>query len=112
MKTYKVFVLPDAIKDLESIYEYIAEQSGFPERAWAYIEKLRIKCQDLETAPQRGQPRSDLMENLRIYPLDKKTVAAFVVDNDKQIVNISNIFYGGRDYEAIMSPPKSRRKTE
>ena len=74
MKTYSVYLLPDAIKDLESIYEYITEQSGFPERAWADIERLRTKCQALETAPQRGQQRSDLMENLRVFPLDKKTV--------------------------------------
>ena len=52
------------------------------------------------------------MENLRIYPLDKKTVVAFVVDKDKQMVNILNIFYGGRDYETIMSPPKSRHETK
>ncbi|MFH0782334.1 MAG: type II toxin-antitoxin system RelE/ParE family toxin [Pseudomonadota bacterium] len=105
MEMYNVYLLPDAIKDLESIYEYIAEQSGFPERAWAYIERLRRKCQDLEMTPQRSQQRSDITENLRIYPLDKKAVAAFIVDNDKQMVNILNIFYGGRDYEAIMSPP-------
>jgi toxin ParE1/3/4 len=92
MKTNNVHLLPDAIKDLESIYEYITEQRGFPERAWAYIERLRVKCQDFETAPQGGQQRSDLMENLRIYPLDKKAVAAFVVDNDKLMVNILNIF--------------------
>lgn len=107
MKTYSVYLLPDAIKDLESIYEYITEQSGFPERAWAYIERLRTKCQGLETAPQRGQQRSDLMENLRVYPLDKKTVAAFVIDEGKQMVSILNIFYGGRDYETIMSGPKA-----
>ena len=107
MKTYNVYLLPDAIKDLESIYEYIAEQSSFPERAWAYIERLRTKCQDLETAPQRGQQRSDLMENLRVYPLDKKTVAAFVIDEGKQMVSILNIFYGGRDYETIMSGSKT-----
>ncbi len=105
MKTYDVYLLPDAIKDLESIYEYITEQSGFPERAWAYIERLRAKCQELETAPYRGQQRSDLMEDLRVYPLDKKTVAAFVIDEGKQTVNILNVFYGGRDYETIMTAP-------
>lgn len=98
--------MPDAIKDLEDIYDYIAEHSGFPERAWSYIEMLRYKCLDLNTAPQRGQQRSDLMENLRVYPLDKKTVAAFIVDEKKQAVNILNIFYGGRDYETIITTPK------
>ncbi|MBM9514078.1 type II toxin-antitoxin system RelE/ParE family toxin [Desulfogranum marinum] len=106
MKTYNVYLLPDAIKDLEGIYDYITEQSGYPERAWAYIEKLRDKCQKLETAPLRGQKRNDLMEKLRVYPLDKKAVAAFVVNEDEQTVSILNIFYGGRNYEAIMSVPK------
>lgn len=54
MKKYNVYLLPDAIKDLENIYDYIAEQSGFPERAWTYIERLREKCQNLETAPHKN----------------------------------------------------------
>ena len=103
--------MPDAIKDLENIYSYISDKSGFPERAWAYIEKLRQKCHELETAPLRGQQRDDLMENLRITPIDKKAVVAFIVDEEKQAVIILNIFYGGRDYEAIMSSsPKSSQK--
>ena len=48
------------------------------------------------------------MEKLRVYPLDKKAIAAFVVNEDEQTVSILNIFYGGRNYEAIMSVPKAR----
>jgi plasmid stabilization system protein ParE len=111
MKKYDVYLMPDAIKDLENIYSYISDKSGFPERAWAYIEKLRQKCHELETAPLRGQQRDDLMENLRITPIDKKAVVAFIVDEEKQAVIILNIFYGGRDYEAIMSSsPKSSQE--
>ena len=102
MKTYRVYFLPNAITDLENIYEYIAQQSGFPERAWAYMEKLKLKCQELETFPIRGQQRNDLMDGLRVYPLDRKAVAAFLVDEDEQTVCIVNIFYGGRDYEVLM----------
>ncbi len=101
--------MPDAIKDLEAIYGYIANKSGYPERAWAFVEKLRQKCHELETAPLRGQQRNDLMKNLRIMPLDKKAVAAFLVDEETQAVLILNIFYGGRDYEALITaPPKSQ----
>lgn len=46
-------------------------------------------------APLRGQQRNDLMENLRIYPPNKKTVVVFVVDEDQQAVRILNMFYGG-----------------
>ena len=103
MKTYSVYFMPDAIKDLENIYEYIAEQSGLPERAWAYIETLKLKCQELETFPVRGQQRNDLMDSLRVYPLDKRTVAAFLVDEAELTVCILNIFYGGRDYEVLLA---------
>lgn len=102
MKTYSVCFMPDAIRDLENIYAYISEQSGFPERAWAYMEKLKLKCQELATSPLRGRQRNDLMNGLRIYPLDKRTVAAFLVDESEQTVCILNIFYGGRDYEALL----------
>nr|WP_320192683.1 type II toxin-antitoxin system RelE/ParE family toxin [uncultured Desulfobacter sp.] len=103
MKKYDVYLMPDAIEDLENIYDYITEESGFPERGWSYIEKLREQCQKLENAPFRGQRRNDLMKGLRIYPLDKRTVAAFLVDDEKQEVQILNIFYGGQDYETIMA---------
>ena len=103
--------MPDAIKDLEGIYGYITDKSGFPERAWSYVEKLQQKCRELETAPLRGQQRDDLMHNLRIVPIDKKAVAAFIVDEEKKAVLVLNIFYGGRDYEALMmTPPKAPSK--
>ena len=102
MKPYSVYFMPDAITDLENIYEFIVEQSGFSERAWAYMKKLKLKCQELETFPIRGQQRDDLMNGLRIYPLDRKTVVAFLVDETEQTVCILNIFYGGRDYEVLL----------
>ena len=101
MVKYRVYFMPDAIDDLEAIYLYIAEQSGFPERAWNYMERLKSKCQELETLPIRGQLRSDLMEGLRIYPLDDKAVAAFLVNEADLMVQVLNVFYGGRDYEAL-----------
>ena len=103
MIKYVVYLMPDAINDLEDVYGYIADKSGFPERALGYVEKLRQKCRDLGTVPLRGQQRDDLMHNLRIVPIDKKAVAAFVVDEEKRSVLVLNIFYGGRDYEALMT---------
>lgn len=71
MKKFRVYLTPDAVKDLEGLYDYIADKSGFPERAWAYIEKLRQKCHGLGDAPFQGIQRDDLMKNLRIAPIDK-----------------------------------------
>ncbi len=102
MDTYRVYFMPDAIKDLENIYLYIIEQSGFPDRAWNYMERLKSKCQELETFPIRGQLRNDLMDGLRIYPLDNNAVAAFFVNEADVTVHVLNVFYGGRDYEALL----------
>ncbi len=109
MRKYDVYLMPDAIKDLEGIYNYIVDKAGFPERAWGYVEKLHQKCRELGTAPLRGRQRDDLMHNLRIVPIDKKAVAAFIVDEEKEAVLVLNIFYGGRDYEALMTnTPKAK----
>jgi len=103
MKNYDVYLTPEAIKDPTDIYEYITEESNLPEVAWAYIEKLRLKCHSLKTAPLIGQKRYDLCKNLRIIPIDNNAVAAFEANEEKQIVIILSIFYGGREYETIMS---------
>lgn len=103
MKTYDVQLTPDAKNDLIGIYEYIADKSQMPEVAWAYMQKLETACHGLWTAPLRGQKRNDLRKNLRITPLDKNAVVAFEVDEEKQVVTVLNIFYGGQDYDAIMS---------
>ncbi len=103
MKIYEVQLMPDAINDLSNIYTYIANKSELPEVAWNYIQKLHKKCHELSTAPLRGQKRNDLRKNLRIAPIDKNTVVAFEVDEQKETVTILNIFYGGRDYDTIMS---------
>lgn len=102
MKTYDVLLTPDAVQDLKDIYEYILDASGFPETAWNYIERLRDKCYNLQTAPLRGHKRDDLRKNVRIIALDKRAVAAFEVDEKTHTVTILNIFYGGRDYDALM----------
>ena len=102
MKKYDVLLMPDAIQDLKDIYEFIADASGLPQVAWAYIEKLRNECHDLKSAPLRGHKRDDLRKNLRVVPIDKNAVIAFEVNEKKRTVTVLNIFYGGRDYETIM----------
>ncbi len=80
MKTYKVSLTPDAIGDLKNIYEYISDKSGYPSVAWAYIQKLKDKCHDLETAAVRGLKRDDLRKNVRIMANYKSVIAYFEVN--------------------------------
>lgn len=102
MKHYEVSLTPDAISDLATIYNHIADESQSPLVAWQYIERLREKCYTLEHAPIRGQQRDDIQPGIRILALAKNAVAAFEVDEHNQTVIILNIFYGGQDYETIL----------
>lgn len=103
MKTYHVFLTPDAVADLESIYRYIAESSGFPETALRYIQRLRESCEALSLTPQRGYKRDDIRKNLRVLALDKRTVVAFEIEESQRKVMVLGIFHGGRDYETLMA---------
>ena len=69
MKNYDVYLTPETIKDLTEIYEYITEKSNLPEVAWAYIEKLRLNCHSLKTAPLIGQKRMIYARTLELFPL-------------------------------------------
>ncbi len=44
--------------------------------------------------------RDDLDEGLRITGFERRAVIAWKVEGDT--VRITNIFYGGRDYEAVL----------
>lgn len=106
MTPYSVYFMPDAVADLAAIYDYITETSGFPDVAYAYMQRLRQTCEGLTLAPERGTKRDDIRKNLRILALEKNAVAAFEVQEDKRIVIILNVFYGGRDYETLLLQEK------
>lgn len=103
MTPYSVYFTPDAVADLAAIYDYITDTSGFPDVAYAYMQRLRQKCEGLTLAPERGTKRDDIRKNLRILALEKNAVAAFEVQEDKRMVTILNVFYGGQDYETLLS---------
>ena len=44
--------------------------------------------------------RDDLIPGLRIVPFERSALIAYVVDADA--VRIISIFYGGRDFEALL----------
>ena len=46
-----------------------------------------------------GVARDDLQPDLRTVPFEHSAVIAYVVEDDQ--VSVTNVFYGGRDYEAL-----------
>lgn len=102
MKIYSVLFTPDALSDLENIYDYLCDNGAHPDVAWSFALRIKQKCEKFKTVPVRGRARDDIRKNIRIFAVEKNTVVAFEVDEIREMVIIANIFYGGQDYDAIL----------
>jgi toxin ParE1/3/4 len=55
----------------------------------------------LRDSPEQGRARPDLRPNLRVIPYGRSVVITYQVAGNT--IEIIRIFYGGQDYETIMS---------
>lgn len=86
----------DAARDLENLYDYIADQSS-PDIAIRYIGRIRERCMSLARFPERGRQRDDLLPNLRTIGFERRVTIAYRVLKTK--VEIVSVAYGGRAFE-------------
>jgi toxin ParE1/3/4 len=63
-------------------------------------DKLYSRCESLAEFPLKGRARDDLMKGLRVLPFEKKAIIAYRILAD--MVEVLNMFYDGRDYEALI----------
>lgn len=101
MPKAKVEFRPLAEEDLTELYLYIAEQSGYHDRAIGYVRRIRDYCDTLAEFPKRGQQRNDLRRGLWVIGFERRAVIAYMILPDGE-VEIGRIFYGGRDYETLL----------
>ena len=94
MERREVIFSPEALGDLEALYDHIAADSG-PTRAIGYIERIESFCRKFELAGQRGHSRDDIRPGLRIVGFERRVTIAFHIET--RTVIIDRIFYGGRD---------------
>ncbi len=53
-------------------------------------------CWKLAQMPQRGAPRPDIGDRIRILPFEKSATIVYRVDDE--VVTILRVLYAGRDY--------------
>jgi toxin ParE1/3/4 len=99
LKTYQVIFSPEAEEQLAALYRYLAVEAS-PKIAERYTDAIVNYCEGLTTFPHRGNCRDDIRPGFRITNYKRRTVIAFEVGDDH--VSIIGIFYGGRDFEAIL----------
>jgi len=92
---------PAAEVDLADIYRYISEHSG-ASTAIRYVRRIRNWCDQLRVFPEAGRARDDLRPGVRILTFERRVVIAYMILASGDI-EIGRFFYGGRNYEAIIS---------
>jgi plasmid stabilization system protein ParE len=98
-----VVFTPEAEDQLVELYRYIAA-AGSVEVAARYTDAIVAYCEELAAFPHRGSARDDIRPGLRTIGFRRRVVIAFAVLD--QTVAIIGIFYGGRDYAAILNDPE------
>ena len=106
--TRKVVYSRRTQQQLSDLYEWIADQTGFPDRAESFVSSILRRCAELADSPHIGTARDDIRPGLRTMGFRRRVVIAFAV-TDKTI-EVVGVYYGGRDYERQLhnnaSPPR------
>lgn len=99
MDKYKVKINPKAIRELDHIYEYIANEKLAPENAKGQIERIKKSILSLDTFPQSHQERSEGRYAGKGYRqlLIDNYIAIFRIDETRKTVYVVTIQYQGRN---------------
>ena len=100
---YALKITPQAERDLDEIFTYIAYELCNGVAALKLIDKIIDTLIGLEDMPRRCQ-ESDIPELKRDgyrKCVIEKYVALYTVDDENKIVMVVKVFYGMRDYKNI-----------
>ncbi|WP_454295460.1 type II toxin-antitoxin system RelE/ParE family toxin [Salana multivorans] len=99
--TRRVVYSSRAQQQLTDLYLWIAQQSGFPDRAEAYVSAILDYREGLAERPLVGTARDDLRPGLRTIGFRRRAMIAFAVQ--QQNIEVHGIYYGGQDYETLIT---------
>ena len=99
MDNYKVMINPRAIRELDNIYEYIANEKLAPENAKGQVDRIKKAVLSLDTFPQSHQERNEGRYAGKSYRqlLIDNYIAIFRIDEPHKTVYVVTIQYQGRN---------------
>ena len=100
MKQREVVFSPEAMDDLNGLYDWIASVAGVSV-ALRYVERIETFCMKLDLASERGVLREDIRPGLRVVGFERRLTVAFSVEIET--VTIYRLFYGGQNWEEVMA---------
>ena len=101
---YTVNLSPEAVKDIDGIFQYIAIALGEKEIAVNMINLIEKKILSLDEMPGRHKAFDNepwKSRGVHIMPV-KKYLVFYVVDESNNSVNVFRVIYGSRDIEKIL----------
>lgn len=90
---------PKAIRELDNIYEYIANEKLSPENAKGQVDRIKKAVLSLDTFPQSHQERNEgryAGKSYRQLVIDNY-IAIFRIDEPHKTVYVVTIQYQGRN---------------
>ncbi len=99
MDKYKIKINPKAIRELNSIYEYIANEKMDFENAKGQVDRIKKAILSLDTFPQSHQERNEgryAQKGYRQLLIDNY-IAIFRIDEADKVVYVVTIQYQGRN---------------
>lgn len=103
--SYAVEISEQADADLRAIFEYIALDLKSVQNAVGQLTRLEKNIYSLDEMPERYRRYGKEpwhSRGLRIMPVDNFCVF-YIPDNEKSVVNIVRVMYGGRDIDAELA---------
>lgn len=99
MDKYKVMINPRAIRELDNIYEYIANEKLAPENAKGQVDRIKKDVLSLDTFPQSHQERNEGRYAGKRYRqlLVDNYIVIFRIDEPCKTVYVVTIQYQGRN---------------
>ena len=99
---YKVQYSPEALNDLDEIWEYILLELGNPDAAENVVNKMMDTIDALEDFPERGAPLSSVAEVESDYRfvLSGNYIAFYRVEG--KTVQVDRVLYQARDYLRVL----------
>ena len=101
MRRLRVEFQPEAVAELRAIFESVRDIAGSVRVAQGFTQRIKTRCDRLGDSPLGGRPRDDLAKGLRTVAFERSVIIAYRVTAER--VEITNIFYGWRNYAALLN---------
>jgi plasmid stabilization system protein ParE len=96
LKRREVYLAPEAISDLDSIFAQIA-RVAFSRIADAYVTRLEDYLLGFDLEAERGTRRNDIRSGLCVVAFERRVIVAFTVKPKR--VTVLRLFWGGQNWE-------------